>query len=76
MRQFQTPHFNTNGQKNIRFQIAQFMGGTKGADPGTHFQSLFRAQKLTQPSGTHQKWGWVLSSIFCIERQGPALDYI
>ena len=46
-------------------------GGTKGADPGTHFQSLFRAQKLTQPSGTHQKWGWPLSStIFCTERQG------
>ena len=45
--------------------------GTKGADTGTHFQSLFRAQKLTQPSGTHQKWGWPLSStIFCTERQG------
>jgi hypothetical protein len=47
MRQFQAPHFNTNGQKNIRYEIAQFMG-TKGA--GTHIQSLFRAQKLTQPS--------------------------
>ena len=42
MRQFQAPHFNTNGQKNIRYEIGQFMW-TKEADPGTHFQSLFRA---------------------------------
>ena len=42
MRQFQAPHFNTNGQKNIRYEIGQFMW-TKEADPGIHFQSLFRA---------------------------------